>query len=310
MTQTDTVTPIIIDTDPGIDDAVAIAIAVYDPTLDVKLISTVAGNVGLDATTLNAEKLLTYFGKDVPIARGAAEPLIHKFEDASDIHGKTGIEGFDFPEPRKDLLLKENSVDAMRNVLMSSDKPITLVTIGPLTNVALLLKAYPEVKAHISEIVMMGGSVTRGNKGVMAEFNVYVDPEAAKIVLKAGIHVTMATLDAGMGTAIPPEETARMDTMGKVGHMAHDLFQRYRKRSFGTGLKMYDPCAIACILQPDLFTMEDAFVDVETSGELTQGCTVVDLKGYLKKEPNATVTTGVDSQRFCEWFMKAIERCD
>lgn len=301
--------PLIIDTDPGIDDAVAIALALYSDDIDVRLITTVSGNVGIEATTTNALKLLAYFGKDVPVARGASEPLIRAAQDASDIHGATGMEGFDFPEPKRELLMERNAIDAMRDVLMKSEEPITIMPIGPLTNIALLLKAYPEVKARIERIVLMGGSVTRGNKGVMAEFNIYVDPEAAKIVLVSGVPIVMATLDAGLGTAIPPEKTAQLKDMGKVGLMAHDLFQRYRKRSFGTGLKMYDACAVACLLKPDLFDMADAFVDVETAGELTAGCTVVDLKGYLKREPNATVTTGVDSDRFCDWFMEGIGHC-
>lgn len=301
--------PLIIDTDPGIDDAVAIALALYSDDIDVRLITTVSGNVGIEATTTNALKLLAYFGKDVPVARGASEPLIRAAQDASDIHGATGMEGFDFPEPKRELLMERNAIDAMRDVLMKSEEPITIMPIGPLTNIALLLKAYPEVKARIERIVLMGGSVTRGNKGVMAEFNIYVDPEAAKIVLASGVPIVMATLDAGLGTAIPPEKTAQLKDMDKVGLMAHDLFQRYRKRSFGTGLKMYDACAVACLLKPDLFDMADAFVDVETAGELTAGCTVVDLKGYLKREPNATVTTGVDSDRFCDWFMEGIGHC-
>ena len=220
------------------------------------------------------------------------------------------MEGFDFPEPKSELLLEKNAVEAMRDVLMASEEPITIMPIGPLTNIALLLKVYPEVKPHIAQIVLMGGSVTRGNKGVMAEFNIYVDPEAAKIVLDSGLKITMATLDAGLGTVIPPEQTAKLKDMGKVGLMSHDLFQRYRKRSFGTGLKMYDSCAVACMLQPDLFAMQETYVDVELAGSLTAGCTVADLKGYLKHEPNATVTTGVDSERFCAWFMERMAQCD
>lgn len=301
--------PLIIDTDPGIDDAVAIALALFDPRFDVRLITTVAGNVGIEATTANALKLLAYYGKEVPVARGADAPLLRVLDDASDIHGVTGMEGFDFPEPNNDLLMACNAVEAMKDTIMSSRQPVTLMPIGPLTNVALLLKTFPEVKAHIERIVLMGGSLTRGNKGVMAEFNIYVDPEAAKIVLASGLDITMATLDAGLGTVIAPEKTAELKNMGKVGLMAHDLFQRYRKRSFGTGLKMYDACAVACLVQPDLFDMTKAFVDVETAGTLTAGCTVVDLKGYLKREPNATVTVDVDAERFCEWFMDGIARC-
>ena len=223
--------PLIIDTDPGIDDAVAIALAVFNPRFDVRLITTVAGNVSIEATTTNALKLMAYYGKDVPVARGAAEPLIRQLDDASDIHGKTGMEGFDFPEPKTELLLDKHAVEAMRDEIMASAEPVTVMPIGPLTNIALLLKTFPEVKSRIERIVLMGGSVTRGNKGVMAEFNIFVDPEAAKIVLTSGLDITMATLDAGLGTVIPPEKTAQLKDMGKVGLMAHDLFQRYRSQN-------------------------------------------------------------------------------
>lgn len=207
--------PLIIDTDPGIDDAVAIALAVFNPRFDVRLITTVAGNVSIEATTTNALKLMAYYGKDVPVARGAAEPLIRQLDDASDIHGKTGMEGFDFPEPKTELLLDKHAVEAMRDEIMASAEPVTVMPIGPLTNIALLLKTFPEVKSRIERIVLMGGSVTRGNKGVMAEFNIFVDPEAAKIVLTSGLDITMATLDAGLGTVIPPEKTAQLKDMAR-----------------------------------------------------------------------------------------------
>lgn len=162
--------PIIIDTDPGIDDALAIAIALFSEELDVKLITTVAGNVSLDQVTENALKLLKFYEKDVPVAKGCAQPLLAEFVDASDIHGKSGMEGYDFPEPKTELLLQEHAVNAMRRVIMESDEPITIVPIAAMTNIALLFALYPEVKSNIREIVMMGGSVTRGNKGVMSEF--------------------------------------------------------------------------------------------------------------------------------------------
>lgn len=169
----------------------------FNPRFDVRLITTVAGNVSIEATTTNALKLMAYYGKDVPVARGAAEPLIRQLDDASDIHGKTGMEGFDFPEPKTELLLDKHAVEAMHDEIMASAEPVTVMPIGPLTNIALLLKTFPEVKSRIERIVLMGGSVTRGNKGVMAEFNIFVDPEAAKIVLTSGLDITMATLDAG-----------------------------------------------------------------------------------------------------------------
>lgn len=302
-------TPIIIDTDPGIDDAVAIALALFSEELDVRLITTVAGNVGIGYTTYNALRLMTYFGVKVPVARGASEPLLRPLEDASAIHGKTGMEGFDFPEPDESLLSELNAVDAMRKVILESEDKVTLVPIGPLTNIALLLKTYPEVKTNIERIVLMGGSVTRGNKGVMSEFNIGVDPEAAKIVFHAGLPIVMAGLDVGLKALVLPEDSAQLPAMGKTGTMAHDLFKRYRGGSFNTGLKMYDPCAVACLLAPELFTFVDTYVDVEVNGELTSGCTVVDLKGYLHQEPNAKVATDVDGEAFRKWFLEGMSRC-
>ena len=228
--------PIIIDTDPGIDDALAIAIALYSEELDVRLITTVAGNVSLDNVTNNALKLLHFLQKDVPVAVGADKPLIEPLVDASNVHGASGMEGFDFPEPKKELLLKENAVNAMRRVIMESEEPVTLVPIAPMTNVALLLTMYPEVKGNIKEIVIMGGSAGRGNKGVMSEFNVATDPEAAKIVFASGLPIVMAGLDVGWNALVYPEDSEKMRTKGKTGEMAYCLFKRYRGGSFNTGL--------------------------------------------------------------------------
>lgn len=301
--------PIIIDTDPGIDDALAIAIALFSEELDVKLISTVAGNVSLKNVTNNALKLLNYWGKDIPVAAGADKPLIEPLIDASDIHGVTGMEGFEFPEPKKELLLEEHSVNAMRRVILESQEPITLVPIAPLTNIALLFTMYPEVKKNIKEIVLMGGSTTRGNKGVMSEFNIATDPEAAKIVFNSGLPIVMAGLDVGLKALVYPEDSEKMRTMGKTGEMAYCLFKKYRGGSFNTGLKMYDSCAIAYLLQPDLFTVQETYVDIELNGSMTRGCTVVDLKNYMKKEPNVKVCIDIDGEKFRTWFLKYVGKC-
>ena len=301
--------PIIIDTDPGIDDALAIAIALFSEELDVRLITTVAGNVSLEHVTNNALKLLNFWGKDVPVAKGAAHPLIEPFIDASNVHGVSGMEGYDFPEPKEELLLQEHAVNAMRRVILESREPVTLVPIAPMTNIAQLLIMYPEVKENIREIVIMGGSAGRGNKGVMSEFNVATDPEAAKIVFASGLPIVMAGLDVGWKALVYPEDSEKIKMMGKTGEMAYCLFKRYRGGSFQTGLKMYDSCAIAYLLQPDLFQVEETYVDVETQGQMTRGCTVVDLKGYLKKEANVKVCMHIDGTRFREWFMDRIGKC-
>lgn len=301
--------PIIIDTDPGIDDALALAIALFSEELDVRLITTVAGNVSLEHVTQNTLRLLRFFGKDVPVAKGAAQPLIAEFVDASNVHGKTGMEGYDFPEPGEELLLQEHAVNAMRRVIMESEEPITLVPIATLTNIALLFAMYPEVKSNIKEIVMMGGSASRGNKGVMSEFNVATDPEAAQMVFQCGLPIVMAGLDVGLKALVLPEDSEEIKKMGKTGDMAYHLFKRYRGGSFGTGLKIYDSCAVAYLLCPELFTVEETYVGVELHGTMTAGCTVVDLKGYLHKEPNARVCTDIDGDRFRVWFKEAISKC-
>lgn len=301
--------PIIIDTDPGIDDAVAIAIALFSEELDVKLITTVAGNVSLDKVTYNTLRLLKFFQKEVPVAKGAAEPLILPLMDASNVHGKSGMEGFDFEEPDDHLLLEENAVNAMRRVIMESDEPITLVPIAPLTNIALLLKVYPEVKANIREIVMMGGSASRGNKGVMSEFNVATDPEAAKIVFNSGLPLVMAGLDVGWNALVLPEDTAKLPQLGEVGRMAYCLFQKYRGGSMKTGLKMYDSCAMAYLLKPEMYEIAETYVDVELAGTMTTGCTLVDLKGYLGKPNNAKVCMSINQELFRTWFLDCIARC-
>lgn len=301
--------PIIIDTDPGIDDALALAIALFSDELDVRLITTVAGNVSLENVTQNTLRLLNFFGKDVPVAMGAAQPLIAEFVDASNVHGKTGMEGYNFPEPKTELLLKEHAVNAMRRVIMESPEPVTLVPIATLTNIALLFAMYPEVRKNIREIVMMGGSASRGNKGVMSEFNVATDPEAAQMVFQSGLPIVMAGLDVGLKALVLPQDSEEIREMGKVGDMAYHLFKRYRGGSFHTGLKMYDSCAIAYLLCPQLYTMEDAYVGVELNGTMTTGCTVVDLKGYLHKEPNAKVCMDIDGEKFRIWFKASIAKC-
>lgn len=301
--------PIIIDTDPGIDDAVALAIALYSEKVDVKLITTIAGNVNIDVVTNNTLKLLKFFGKNVPVAKGATEPLIEKLEEATSVHGVSGMDGYEFEEGDKNLLLDEHAVLAMRRTIMESPDKVTLVPIGPLTNIGLLLKMFPEVKQNIEEIILMGGSLARGNKGVMSEFNIANDPEAAKIVFNSGIKVTMVGLDIGMSAQIRPENCVAVKELNRVGEMIYGLFQHYRGGSLKTGLRMYDATAMAYLLKPELFKVEHTFIDVELNGSMTRGCTVVDLRNYMKREPNAYACTEIDAQAFNEWFMESIKNC-
>lgn len=303
-------TPIIIDTDPGIDDAVALAIALFSDELDVRLITTVAGNVSLKNVTYNTLRLLKYFEKSVPVAAGAAKPLLEPFVDASNVHGKTGLEGFEFDEPDEHLLLKETAVEAMRRVLNQSTEKITLVPIGPLTNIAMLLELYPESKDQIEEIVLMGGAIGRGNKGVYSEFNIATDPEAAKIVFDSGIPIVMAPMDLGFKAIIQPEDSAKFENLNKTGKMLHALFQTHRKRGMTSGLKMYDSCAVAYLLEPSIFDSVDTYVKIELTGTYTRGATLVDLNGYLgEHSANVKVLTDTTSDAFKNWLFDSLAKC-
>jgi len=284
-------------------------LVLFSDELDVKLITTVSGNVSLDKVTNNALKLLTFWNKKVPVAAGAKNPLFRVNKDASGVHGLSGMDGFEFGEPDYSLLLKEHAVLAMKNLILSSEEKITIVAIGPLTNIALLLSTYPEVKDNIEEIVMMGGSAGRGNYGVLAEFNVGFDPEAANIVFKSSVNIVMAGLDVGWKALVFHEDSLKIKSQNKTGEMIYALFQKYRGGSLKTGLKMYDSCAIAYLLNKEMYETVFTHVEIETKGEYTSGATLVDLKGYLKKEPNATVCMDIDRTMFSQWLLKALSKC-
>lgn len=299
---------LIIDTDPGIDDVVAIAIALFDETLDVELITTVAGNVDVERTTNNALKLVEFLGRDVPVAKGARKPLMVDLENASEIHGKSGLDGYKFKEPSRKPL-EDKAIVAMKNVIMESDSPITLMPIGPLTNIALLLSVYPEVKKNIQEIVFMGGSTARGNKTPMGEFNMVTDPEAADIVFKSGLPIVMCNLDLGEKVLLYLEDSKKIKELNKTGAMIYSLFKYYRGGSFYKGLKIYDSFAIAYILKPEMFETKDCYVAIETFSPLTRGCTVVDLNNCWRKEPNVKVCLDVNESEFKKWLIEAIAKC-
>lgn len=297
---------LIIDTDPGIDDAAAIAILLSDPSLDVKLIASVSGNVGIEHTTNNALKLMTFFNKDIPVAKGAAMPLMRGNIFATNAHGKSGMGGFEFPEPNLELLLKENAVMSEYHTIMALEEKVTILTIGPLTNIALLISTFPEVKEKIEEIIMMGGSTERGNIGVYSEFNVNVDPEAAKIVFRSGIPITMLGLDIGRKARLTAGDLDELDNCGKAGKMISSLFRSYDGGNIEEGVKMYDPSAAMYLLEPELFKVKEAYVDVEICSPLTSGATVVDFDGILNKEKNTTVCIDVNVEKFRENYIKRV----
>lgn len=270
--------PIILDTDPGIDDAAAIAAALFAPELDLQLMTTVAGNVSVEKTTRNALQLLHFWQAKVPLAQGASMPLLRPLRDAASVHGESGMEGYDFVEHDCQPLPKP-AFQAIRDALMHAQEPITLVAIGPLTNIALLLTQYPECRFNIRRLVIMGGSAGRGNFTPNAEFNIAIDPEAAASVFRSGLEIVMCGLDVTNRAMLTPEYLATLPALNKTGKMLHALFSHYRSGSMSSGLRMHDLCAIAWLVRPELFTLQPCFVAVETQGTWTSGTTVVDIEG-------------------------------
>ncbi|WP_105631165.1 ribonucleoside hydrolase RihC [Cronobacter dublinensis] len=300
-------TPIILDTDPGIDDAVAIAAALFSPEIDLQLITTVAGNVSVEKTTRNALQLLHFWQADVPVAQGAATPLTRPLRDAASIHGESGMDGYDFPAHDRQTL-NVPAFQAMYERLMASPEPLTLVTIGPLTNIALLLTHYPACTAKINRLVMMGGSAGRGNFTPNAEFNIAIDPEAAARVFESGLDIVMCGLDVTHQAVLTPDYLAALPALNRTGQLLHALFSHYRAGSMTTGLRMHDLCAIAWLLRPELFTLKRCFVAVETRGDYTAGTTVVDIEGRLNRPANAQVALDIDVPAFREWVAQTLAR--
>ena len=297
--------PIILDTDPGIDDAAAIAAALFSPQLEVKLITTVAGNVPVEKTTRNALQLLEFWQQAIPVAKGAACPLLRPAKDAATVHGESGMAGYHFPAPQQ-LPLAVPAFQAIYDCLMASPSPLTLVTIGPLTNIALLLVQYPQCRARIRRVVMMGGSAGRGNFTPNAEFNIGVDPEAAAQVFNSGLEIVMCGLDVTNKAILSPDFLARLPAMNRTGAMLHAMFSHYRSGSMQTGLRMHDLTAIAWLVKPELFRTQACPVVVETQGQFTSGTTVVDIERRLGLAANAQVALDIDVAGFQKWVAEVL----
>ncbi len=298
--------PIIIDTDPGIDDAAAISIALNHPNFDLRMITTVNGNVGIEKTTANALKLKQFFSSDVPVHRGSSQPLLTDIIDASVVHGESGMEGYPFPEVNQQDLTSKHAVEAMRIELLNHGEPITLIPIGPLTNIALLLSTYPEVKDHIKEIVLMGGSAGRGNVTPLAEYNIYCDPEAAHIVFNSGLPLTMVGLDVARSSALSHNTIDNLQSLNQTGQMLHQLFKHYRGDDFEHGINVYDAYTVLYLLHPGKFHVQAADVQIETTGHLTKGATVTDFKSPF---PNCTVVLSIEPDAFKDIFVESLKYC-
>lgn len=296
---------IIIDTDPGQDDAVAILLAFGSPELEVLGITAVAGNVPLRLTQTNARKICELAGRtDIKVFSGAIRPLVRQLVTAEEVHGKTGLNGPALPEPTMPLQ-KEHAVDFIVETLMSEDKgAVTLCPLGPLTNIALALIREPRIAPRIKEIVLMGGGYFEaGNVTPSAEFNIYVDPQAADVVLRSGVPIVMMPLDVTHKALTTSKRTKAIRDLGtKVGKAVAELleyFERFDENKYGTdGGPLHDPCVIAYLLKPELFKGRECNVTVEMVSELTMGATVVDWWGVTKRPKNAIVMRDIDADGF------------
>jgi len=302
--------PIIIDTDPGQDDAVAILLALASPELDVLGITAVAGNVPLALTELNARKICELAGKpDTKVFAGAVRPLVRDLVTAEYVHGKTGLNGPDLPAPTMPLQPR-HAVDFLVETLQA--QRATLCALGPLTNIAMALNRAPEIADNIDEIVLMGGGLFEGgNVTPAAEFNIYVDPHAADVVFRSGVKITVVPLDL---THFALTTRARVEAFRDAGTPACvavaellDFFERFDVEKYGSdGGPLHDPNVIAYLLRPDLYRGRFINLEVETSSELTMGMTVADWWGVSGRDPNVTYLRYVDDAGFFDLLLERI----
>jgi inosine-uridine nucleoside N-ribohydrolase len=296
--------PVLLDCDPGHDDAIAILLAAGRPdAVDLRAVTTVAGNAELEKVTLNARRVMTLAGlHDVPLAAGAAGPRNGELMTALDVHGDSGLDGAELPEPVVELDPR-GAVE-----LMAERGPATVVATGPLTNVAALLERAP---GAIEEIVWMGGSTERGNTRPYAEFNALVDPEAAELVFTSGVPLTMVGLNLTHQAQATADVVERLRALGTpvseatIGWLS--FFADTYREVFGFGgPPVHDPCALALVIDPSIVRCEEVFVAIETEGRWTRGATVVDLHGRLGRPPNARVAMELDVARFWDLVVGAV----
>ncbi len=300
--------PIVIDCDPGHDDAIAILLALASPEVELRGVTTVAGNQTLDKTTRNALKVLELAGRaDIPVAAGADRPLRRTLRTAANVHGESGLDGPDLPEPTTKVV-DAHAADFLAELI---EPGVVLVPTGPLTNVALLLERHPDVRERLERIVWMGGSIAEGNVTPAAEFNAYVDPEAAAAVFASEIPVTMIGLDVTHMALFDSSHAERLRGAGAAGKAVAELadffLEFHRQRYHFDGAPIHDAMAVAHVIDPTLVTTLECNIEIETASQFCDGRTLVDRWHVLSDAPrNAHVGIDVDAQRFLELLVERI----
>ncbi|AUI72015.1 nucleoside hydrolase [Companilactobacillus alimentarius] len=310
-------TKVIMDCDPGIDDAIALTVLLAHQTkADLIGVTTVGGNVKLDYVTKNAKKLLTFLGSHAELASGQATPLVKEIETAGEIHGKTGMDGYDFPKDSQNYpLTSTNAVTYMYDRISKSDEKVNIVATAPLTNIALLLKTFPDVKENIEHIYIMGGSTLQGNITLAAEFNAYVDPEAMDIVFNSKIPITLSGLNLTENKAyLTMDEIGRIKDLGPVGVMASSILDFYAKAELEKGMTkipIHDACAVISLIAPELFTKSTNYsMDVSLSNDQYRGMTYPDRRTDAPHKNSIKVLEDVDREAFVKFLFDSIQSYD
>ena len=305
-------TKIIIDCDPGHDDAIAILVAGHHPAIDLLALTTVAGNQTLNKTAVNALHVCEHLELSIPVYAGMPLPLVREQVIADNVHGESGLDGPVF-EPLHTKIQPQHAVNYLIETLLASDGDITLVPIGPLTNIATAMRMEPRILPKIQQIVLMGGAYGTGNFTPSAEFNIFADPEAANIVFRSGVKLTMMGLDLTNQTICTSDIIQRMESIGnKAGRLFGDIMRftlNSQKRVFGLEAgPVHDVTCIAYLVAPELFTTQDMNVVVDINRGPCYGRTVCDTINCLKHPANCTVGTGIDLQRFWDLVAEAVAR--
>lgn len=295
--------PVILDCDPGIDDAVALLLAARAPELDLRAVTAVAGNVGLDRTSENARRILTLAGVEVPVYAGAKGPLFGETVTADEVHGADGLLGIPTPEPGFPLQ-EEPAWDALYREAVAWGGELEVVATGPLTNLGVALAKYRELPKYLKRIILMGGATDFGNTTPAAEFNIYADPEAAEMVFRSGVPVAMCGLDVTHRAYLTGEDIDRVAALGTPQAAFAAAAMRPgvegSKKFRVPGAPMHDPCAVMYALEPELFTSLRCWVGVECHGKITRGRTVTDAYSDAKREANADLAVDVDRAGFVD----------
>jgi purine nucleosidase/pyrimidine-specific ribonucleoside hydrolase len=302
--------PVILDCDPGHDDAIALLLALGSPEVDLLGVTTVAGNQTLDKTTANAIRVLDHVGRaDVPVAAGANRPLTRDLQTAPEVHGETGLDGSRLPPPAREPE-PEHAIDWIARTVLEAAEPVTLVPVGPLTNIALLLARHPEVEDRLGPVVLMGGAIAEGNQTPAAEFNMWVDPEAAHRVFSSRLAITMVGLDVTYRALMTPAHADRLAVANRAGKLISDMYAfygaAYRRYRDWPGAPIHDAVAMAYVIDPTLLEVERAGVAVDTGPEPSRGRTYVDRRHRPGWDQNADVAVGVDDERLLELVVDRI----